>query len=87
MKATTPKGELLNDVVELVLRDEARHVTFGINYLEEHLKSLSEAEREERARFAYEACVVARERSPAAGRATDAPPARGQPRSAGRVPA
>ncbi|MBP6382092.1 MAG: ferritin-like domain-containing protein [Pseudomonadales bacterium] len=62
MKATTPKGELLNDVVELVLRDEARHVTFGINYLEEHLKSLSEAEREERARFAYEACVVARER-------------------------
>ena len=62
MKATTPKGELLNDVVELVLRDEARHVTFGINYLEEHLKNLSEAEREERARFAYEACVVARER-------------------------
>ena len=44
------------------LRDEARHVTFGINYLEEHLKNLSEAEREERARFAYEACVVARER-------------------------
>jgi hypothetical protein len=62
MKATTPKGELLNDIVELVLRDEARHVTFGINYLEEHLRNLSEAEREERARFAYEACVVARER-------------------------
>jgi hypothetical protein len=61
-KATTPPGELLADVIELVLRDEARHVTFGINYLEEHLKSLSEAEREERARFAYEACVVARER-------------------------
>ena len=37
-------------------------MTFGINYLEEHLKSLTEAEREERARFAYEACVVARER-------------------------
>ena len=62
MKATTPPGELLNDVIELVLRDEARHVTFGINYLEEHLKGLSDAEREERARFAYEACVVARER-------------------------
>ena len=62
MKVTTPPGALLSDVIELVLRDEARHVTFGINYLEEHLKHLSEAEREERARFAYEACVVARER-------------------------
>ena len=62
IKVTTPPGQLLADIIELVLRDEARHVTFGINYLEEHLKSLSEAEREERARFAYEACVVARER-------------------------
>jgi len=62
MKATTPAGALLSDIIELVLRDEARHVTFGINYLEQHLNNLSEAEREERARFAYEACVVARER-------------------------
>jgi len=62
MKATTPPGMLLADIIELVLRDESRHVTFGINYLEQHLKNLTEAEREERARFAYEACIVARER-------------------------
>jgi hypothetical protein len=62
MKATTPPGMLLADIIELVLRDESRHVTFGINYLEQHLKSLTEEEREERARFAYEACIVARER-------------------------
>jgi len=62
MKMTTPPGELLSDIIELILRDEARHVTFGINYLEEHVKTLSEKEREERAMFAYEACVVARER-------------------------
>jgi hypothetical protein len=45
-----------------VIRDEARHVTFGVNYLEEFVKTLTEEERDERALFAYEACVVARER-------------------------
>ncbi|MEZ4440119.1 MAG: ferritin-like domain-containing protein [Polyangiaceae bacterium] len=53
---------LLADIIELVVRDEARHVAFGVNYLEQFVKSLSEEEREERARFAYEACVVMRER-------------------------
>lgn len=53
---------LLRDIVHLVIRDEARHVTFGVNYLEEFVKSLSDQEREERAEFAYEACVVMRER-------------------------
>ena len=46
----------------LVLRDEARHVTFGVNYLEDFIKTLSDEEREERALFAYEACVISRER-------------------------
>ncbi len=60
-RETTP-DPVLKDVVYLVTRDEARHVTFGVNYLEEFVKTLSEEEREERARFAYEACVVSRER-------------------------
>ena len=46
----------------LIIRDEARHVTFGVNYLEEFVKTLSDEEREERAQFAYEACVVMRGR-------------------------
>ncbi len=60
-RETTP-DPVLRDVVYLVTRDEARHVTFGVNYLEEFVKTLSEEEREDRARFAYEACVVSRER-------------------------
>ena len=53
---------VLRDILALVIRDEARHVTFGVNYLEEYVATLSEAEKEDRAKFAYEACVVARER-------------------------
>lgn len=58
----TAKDKLLHDIIELVIRDEARHVTFGVNYLEEFTRSLSDVEREARAQFAYEACVVMRER-------------------------
>ena len=53
---------LLRELVHYVIRDEARHVTFGINYLEEFVQTLTEEEREERAEFAYEACVVMRNR-------------------------
>lgn len=60
-RETTP-DPVLKDVVYLVTRDEARHVTFGVNYLEEFVKTLSPEEIEERAQFAYEACVVSRER-------------------------
>ena len=60
-RETTP-DPVLKDIVYLVVRDEARHVTFGVNYLEEFVKTLSEEEKEERAQFAYEACVVSRER-------------------------
>ena len=60
-RETTP-DPVLKDIVYLVIRDEARHVTFGVNYLEEFVKGLSEQERDDRAMFAYEACVVARER-------------------------
>jgi hypothetical protein len=60
-RETTP-DPVLKDIVYLVTRDEARHVTFGVNYLEEYVKTLTEEERDERALFAYEACVVSRER-------------------------
>lgn len=60
-RETTP-DPVLKDLVYLVVRDEARHVTFGVNYLEEYIKTLSEEEKNERAQFAYEACVISRER-------------------------
>ncbi len=53
---------VLDELLYLVIRDEARHVTFGVNYLEEFVQTLSPAEREERAQFAYEACIVSRDR-------------------------
>lgn len=56
------KDTVLKDVIELVIRDEARHVAFGVTYLEEYLKALPQEEIEARAHFAYEACCVMRER-------------------------
>ena len=53
---------VLRDLLYLVIRDEARHVTFGVNYLEEFVATLSEQEREDRAEFAYQACIVSRDR-------------------------
>ncbi len=35
-----------------VIRDEARHVTFGVNFLEDYCKSLPKSDLEERAQFA-----------------------------------
>ncbi len=61
MKQST-QDPVLRDIVHLVIRDEARHVTFGVNYLEEYIATLTQDEREERAQFAFEACVVMRSR-------------------------
>ena len=58
----TAQDPLLKQIIHLVIRDEARHVTFGVNYLEDFVETLSEEEKEERAHFAFEACVVMRER-------------------------
>ena len=43
------KDPVLRDMLGLIIRDEARHVTFGINYLEEFVETLSEDEKEDRA--------------------------------------
>ena len=56
------RDPLLKDIVGLVMRDEGRHVAFGVNYLEDWIRSLPQEEIEERAQFAYEACVVMRNR-------------------------
>lgn len=53
---------VLKQLIYLMTRDEARHVAFGINYLESFVRSLSNEEKEDRALFAYEACVISRER-------------------------
>jgi P-aminobenzoate N-oxygenase AurF len=53
---------LLGDILELVTRDEARHVAFGVTYMEDFVKSLRPDEIEDRALFAFEACRVMRER-------------------------
>ena len=62
MLKSITKDPLLKQLLHYVVRDEARHVTFGINYLEEYIKTLSPEEIEDRAQFAYEACVISRER-------------------------
>jgi hypothetical protein len=56
------RDPLLKQLIHYVIRDEARHVTFGVNYLEEYCKTLSQDEIEDRAQFAFEACVVMRDR-------------------------
>jgi hypothetical protein len=52
----------LRDLLELVTRDEARHVAFGVTYMEQFVKSLSPQEIDDRAQFAFEACRIMRER-------------------------
>jgi hypothetical protein len=58
----TTRDPLLKQVVELVMRDEGRHVAFGVNYLEDWIKVLPQEEIEDRAEFAYQACVIMRDR-------------------------
>ncbi len=58
----TTKDPLLKQIVELVMRDEGRHVAFGVNYLEDWIKALPQEEIEDRAEFAYQACVIMRDR-------------------------
>lgn len=60
--AMTSRDPLIVQIVQLVMRDEGRHVAFGVNYLEDWIKALPKAEIEARAQFAYEACVIMRER-------------------------
>lgn len=58
----TTRDPVLRQAVELVMRDEGRHVAFGINYLEDWIRALPDDQIEERAEFAYQACLIMRER-------------------------
>jgi hypothetical protein len=62
VQRATSSDPLLCDIIDLVVRDEARHVAFGVNYMEGFVRSLPQQEIEDRALFAYEACRVMRER-------------------------
>ena len=59
---TATNDPVYEQMLDYIIRDEARHVTFGVNYLEEYVKTLSEEERQDRAQFALEACTVSRNR-------------------------
>ena len=58
----TATDPVYKEMIGLIIRDEARHVTFGINYLTDFVKTLSEEEQMDRANFALEACTVSRNR-------------------------
>jgi hypothetical protein len=53
---------LLRELLRLVMADEARHVAFGVLSLTEVYRGLTNAEIEERQRFAYEATIRMRDR-------------------------
>jgi hypothetical protein len=58
----TTTDPVLRNILTLVIRDEARHVTFGVNYLESYVDTLTPQELEEREDFCLEACTVLRNR-------------------------
>jgi hypothetical protein len=54
---------LIKQLTHQVMRDEARHVAFGVLSLRDYYThGLSERERRERQEFTYEACVLMRDR-------------------------
>jgi hypothetical protein len=61
MRAAT-REPLLRDLLRFVMMDEARHVQFGVAALEGHLRALGERERREREDWAFEMCLLLRNR-------------------------
>lgn len=53
---------LLRELTTLVMRDEARHVAYGILSLEDVYADMTQAERDEREDFVYEAARLMRDR-------------------------
>jgi hypothetical protein len=53
---------LLTELTHYVMRDEARHVAFGVLSLSDYFQDLSAAERREREEFLYEGCRLMRDR-------------------------
>jgi len=53
---------LLKDLLHNVIRDESRHVAFGVLALTGHFEDFSESERREREEFLFEGCRLMRDR-------------------------
>jgi hypothetical protein len=53
---------LIKDLVKNVMRDESRHVAFGVLSLRDYYRDMSEAERRDREEFVLEACELMRDR-------------------------
>jgi len=63
MKFTAADERLIQQITSLVMRDEARHVAFGVLSLQElYTKEMSSAELKEREDFVIEATVLMRDR-------------------------
>ena len=53
---------LLTDLTHYVMRDESRHVAFGVLALQDFYKDLTDHQRREREEFLYEGCRLMRDR-------------------------
>jgi hypothetical protein len=53
---------LVRELIHYVMRDEARHVAFGVLSLRGHYDAMPEAERRDREDFVVEACLLMRDR-------------------------
>jgi hypothetical protein len=53
---------LLTDLTHYVMRDESRHVAFGVLALAEHFKDMSASEKRDREEFLAEGCRLMRDR-------------------------
>jgi len=53
---------LVKELVHYVMRDESRHVAFGVVSLKDYYRDMPEAERREREDFVIEACELMRDR-------------------------
>jgi hypothetical protein len=62
MHLMNPHEKLLHQITNYVIRDEARHVAFGVLSLEEVYRDMTEGERREREEFVIEAAHLMRDR-------------------------
>jgi hypothetical protein len=62
MHFMNPHERLLHQITSYVMRDEARHVAFGVLSLEEVYRDMTEGERREREEFVIEAAHLMRDR-------------------------
>ena len=53
---------LVKDLIHYVMRDEARHVAFGVISLRDHYTDMPESERRDREDFVVDACRLMRDR-------------------------